>query len=1010
VATVITSATHGDSLSGSPEKRLDIAPDGTLWAAIIDTGRLRFFSSSNGGNTWSISAGSDLSLGDGQDTAVPSFFIDADGYAHVSFVQWERDPQNVIYGRGTPRTGGGWSWTTKTIGPAGGRVGVDSDIIAFRNGSGWVVWVAWTYDSGASGARVSKLSVSASGTITIDATAHGPASGYENYQVKSIEFAHTGDGKTPSAAPHIYFFVSSAVGGNTYIHKATYSSGNWTWGTPITIETSVTVPNTVFCSVYDGTRDFMVWTINGTSLKGAEWDGSAGSTTARNPPAMPGGTGTLLGISLAVDPSTADVYLVAYGATIGNLTYVKFTRATTTWGSWTTAVTRSAYSDDGDVQLVRHPPRDSIDMIWSEGGSGSYTIKSQQLLALTRSPSTPTLVYPANGARVDLASGATFSWQYNAVSPGDTQQAWAFRRQYGGGPTTEYWNVSTQAWQGTEVYNTTDTAAPYQVSFPSGKWTTGTTYSWSVRTKSSTGANSSYASNRTVTASLAPTVVVTSPSGISYGSSTPLVTWTYTSTTPQRDYEVRIVPTLGVTIDPNDPLPATWTSGVVTSSIGRSVRVGTSLTDGVSYRAYVRSTDTTGVASAWVYSDFTPSLQPPAGPLAEVSDEVDWDTGVARVHLALQARSNYFATNQAIGQAGWENDANANLFAQVDDPANQLLAGLKMVSIASGDMRARTTVGTAPIAPLGQPALTSPLSFPVVAGNVYTSIASFKTASGGTVRAARIRLRWYDDDDGTGVLISETIGDQIVTGTTSYVQAFTTDDAPDGAVLCRVALEVLGTTAAAETFYASRLSFHPGRDTAWQSGGYSQTQTIHVERSDDGGVTFFELSDSVKPDFYQQATIDDRSMPFNTDIYYRAVTNADVGGSAVLTSDYSPLALANVAADLWAIRDLNEDSAEFNAYVIGYTESDEDGSTVFRPAGRYAAVVDTEELQSPSGTIRIYVPAADVNAIKDVVTRTATLVVQSPAGRVSYMRFTKRNYEVEARINRTIDINFVEVT
>lgn len=1007
MATVITSGLpHGDSLSGSPEKRLDVAPDGTLWACLVDTNRMRFFSSNNGGNTWSISAGSDLDIG--QDTAVPSFFIDADGYAHCSWIQWDRNPQIVMYARGTPRIGGGFSWTTKAISPAGGRIGVDSDIIAFRNGTGWVVWIAWTYDSGANGARVSKVSVAASGTITVDSTAHGPASGFEAYQVKSLEFAHTGDGKTPSASPHVYFFVSSAVGGNTYVHKATYSSGNWTWGTPITIETSVTVPNTVFCSVYDGTRDFMVWTTNGTSLKGAEWDGSAGSVTSRNPPAMPGGTGTILGISLACDPSTGDVYLVAYGGTNGNLIYVKFTRSTPAWGSWTTAVTRTAYSEDGDVQLVRHPPRDSVDMIWSEGTT-SHTIKSAQLLSLTRAPGTPTLLSPANGAKVDLAAGYTFKWQYNAVSPGDIQQAWAFRRQFGAGPTTEYWNVSTQAWQGTEVYNTTDPATPYQVSFPSGKWTTGTIYSWAVRTKSSTGANSSYTSNRTVTASLAPTVVVTSPSGISYGSSTPLVTWTYTSTTPQVFYEVRIVPTLGVTIDPNDPGPVAWTSGPITSSIGRSVRVGVSLTDGTAYRAYVHATDSNGVPSGWMYSDFILSLQPPAGPLLEAIDEQNWETDVPRVNLLVQARSNYYATNQAIGQAGWENDANSTLFAQIDDAPNQLVASLKMVSIAAGDMRARTTVGSPPLAPLGQPAYTRPLSFPVIAGNTYTAIGSFKTATGGTVRAARIRIRWYDDDDGTGALISESIGDQIVTGTTSYVQAENTSDAPDGAVLARVVLEVLGTTAAAETFYVSRLSFHPGRDTAWQGGGYSQTQTVHIERSDDGGVTWAELTDAVKPDFYQQATLSDRAMPFNLDIFYRAVTNADIGGTEVLTSDFSPLAEAHVDSPVWAIRDPNDDQAEFNAYVIGYSLHDEDGSTVFRPAGRYAAVVDVEALQSPSGNLDLYVPGTDLDLIKSIVTRTVPLIVQSPAGKVTYLRLLSRDYEVEARVNRTIKIAFVEV-
>jgi hypothetical protein len=1007
VATTITTATHGDSLSGSAEKRLDVDPSGNIWAAIVDTGRVKFFSSGDGGNTWASAAGSDLSLG--QNTAVPSFFIDADGYAHIAFVQWDKSPQVIIYGRGTPRTGGGWSWSTKTIAASGGRIGVDSDIIAFRNGTGWVVWVAWTYDDGATGARVSKLSVSASGSITVDSVAHGPASGFAAYQVKSLEFDHTGDGKTPSTNPDIYLFVSSAVGGSTYVHKAAYSSGNWTWGTPVTIEGGVSIYQSVCCTVHDGTYDFMVWNTTGTSLKAAEWDGSAGSVTSRNPPAMPGGTGNVPGISLACDPSTSDIYLAAYGTTNGDIIYCKFDRGTTSWGSWTTAVTRPASSGDGDVQLVRHPPRDSIDMVFSQG-SGPYTIKYAQLLALSRPPGTPTLISPAGGAQVDLAAGYTFKWQYNSVSPGDSQQSWAFRRQYGGGPTTEYWNESIQSWQGSEVFNATDSATPYQVSFPAGEWSTGTTYSWSVKTKSSTGVDSSYASDRTVTASLSPTVVVTSPSGISYGSSTPLVTWTYTSVTPQRDYEVRIVETLGGSIDPNDPGPSVWTSDVVTSSIGRNVRVGTSLDDGTAYRAYVRSTDTDGVPSAWEYSDFTLSVQPPSGPLAEAVDVLSWDTSVPRVALKIQARSNYLSVDQAIGQDGWEADANVTVSAQADDPSNQLLAGLKMVSTSAGDMSARTEEGTPPLAPLGEPALTRPLSFPVIAGSEYTGVASFKVESGGTVRAARVKIRWYDDDDGTGSLISTSTGNQVVTGTTSYEQAYVTDEAPTGAVLARMVVEVLGAVAGSETFYASMLTFHPGRDTAWQSGGYAYTQVVNVERSDDEGTTWVALEDSVKPDFYQQATIEDRSMPYGIPVQYRAVTNADVGGTEVLTSDFSPVSELQIDSNYWGIRDLTDDTAEFNAFVVGITETDSDGSTVFYPAGRSSPVVDTEVLMNPSGNLSVYVRRQDLESVRDVVTRTVPLILQRPTGRVQTVRFPSREYAVEALTNRIITIPYVEVS
>jgi hypothetical protein len=1007
VSTTITSASHGDCISGSPEKRLDIAPDGTLWLAVVDIGRIRFFSSTNGGTTWAYSGPSDLSLGSHQDTAVPSFVIDADGYAHTCFVQWQRDPQVIVYARGVPRTGGGWSWTTKTIAPAGGRVGVDSDLVVFRNGTGWVAWVAWTYDSGVNGAKVSKVDISANGTITIGTLVHGPAINAAAWQLKSLTFAHNGDGKTPSAAPHLYFAVASAAGADTARwYRAKYESGNWTWEAPITFDTGIVVYQTTLCSVFDGTRAFMVWNPGTTTLEGAEWDGVAASATARNPPALPAGTGNVAAISLAVDPLTADIYLAAYGATRGDVIYCKFTRATVTWGAWSTVVTRSASGADGQLQLVRNPPRDSIDMVYAEGG-GPYTVKSSQLVPLVRAPSTPVLLYPPNGAKANLAAGATFEWRYSAVSPGDTQQAWVFRRTYGAGPTIEYWNASSQAWSSTVVWNATDLTNLYKALFPPTKWTTGTTYSWTVRTRSSTGADSAFASDRTVIAALTPTVDVVAPEGIYYGESTPLVQWTYTSVNAQRDYEVRIVPTLGVTIDPANPGPSIWTTGVITSAIARNTRVTTALSDGVAYRAYVRCTDTNAVASDWVYNDFTMSLQPPSGPLVEVLDEISYDTNVPRIRIDLLARSNFLSAAAGRGQAGWEVDGNITLAAQPDDSANQLEAGLRLTSTGAGVLTARTTVGSPPTAPLGRPQPLGPLSFPVVAGVPYTALGHFKTA--GVLRAARMRIRWYNADDGTGTLISESVGDNVTTGTTVYAQGFVTALAPVGAVLARVVVEVLGATAAAENYYVSRLSFHPGRDLAWQSGGYATTQTIHVDRSDDNGVTWLTVVDRIKPDVYQRVTIRDREMPFGTDIHYRAFTNVDVGGGAILASAASPVATISVDNDIWAIRNPSDDALEFNAFVTKFSEKDSDDSTVQWTAGREFPVIDTEGLRAPSGTFELYVKPADIDKTVKILRSTVPMVMQSPAGRVYWARFVQRDYAAYMQTSRLITVPFYEV-
>lgn len=1009
MATTITTASHGDCISGSPEKRLDVAPDGTLWAAVIDVGRIRFFFSMDNGTTYSYSGGSDLSLGSGQDTAVPSFTIDADGFAHVCFVQWQRDPQTIIYARGIPRTGGGWSWSTLTLSPAGGRVGVDSDIIAFRNGTGWVAWVAYTYDSGVGGARVAQVNIASNGALSVGTLSHGPSVNINPYQIKSLAFASTGDGRTPAASPHLFFAVAQAVGSSTnaWLYRVKYQSGTWTWETPVVFDTSITVQNTVMCMVHDGTRAFLIWSPTSTTLEACEWDGVAGSVTARNPPALPGGTGNVKAVSMAVDPSTQDIYIVAYGQTNGNVIYCKFTRATTSWGSWTTAVTRSASGDDGQVQLVRYPPRDSIDMVWAEG-SGPYTVKGQQLLALTRSPSAPTLISPSNGARADLASGYTFKWDYTSVSPGDTQQGFVFRRQYGGGPTTEYWNVSTQAWQGTVVTNASDPDTPEQVSFPSGKWSTGTTYSWSVRTRSSTGADSAYATNRTVIAAVTPTVVVTAPSGIYYGESTPLVQWTYTSVNAQRDFRVRIVATEGVTIDPNDPLPAVFDSGVITSSIARSLRVTTSLSDGVAYRAYVQATDVNAVSSPWVGVDFTLSLQPPSGPIVEAYDIIQYETNVPRVQLDVIARSNFLGDAQARGQADWEVDANCTLAAQPDDPTNLLVAGLQLTSAAAGNLRARTDPGDPPAAPPGRPQPTGPLSFPVVENNDYTAIASFKAAA--SVRAARVTIRWYDADDGTGVLISESSGAQVTTGTTGYTQAHVTDVAPSGAVLARMVVEVLATAAAGEVFYASYLSFHPGTSQVYQSGGYAATETVAVERSLDDGVTWSVVTPRAKTDLYQRVIITDREMPFGVDVKYRAVTNVDVGGGSSLTSDYSPISTVSLdSPNRWAIRNLSDDLSEFNALVTDFKQSDDDGAAVFYVANRETPIVDTEGMRKPSGTFTVFAPTSEVDYIISVLRTTDTYVMQSPIGRVYRVRIVNRDYDPGAVGAREITCKFYEV-
>jgi hypothetical protein len=1008
VATLITAANHGDSLQGSPEKRLCYGPDGTLWALIVvqgGPGKARFFKSTNGGSTWTYAGSSDIGLL--QSSAVPSFFIDKDGYAHVSWCTWALDPQVIKYARGTPTTGGGWSWAITTVSPAAGRLNVDTDIIAFRNGTGWVVWIAYTVASTAD--RVARLNVTAAGAITVAATVSGPSGGALVNQVGSLEFVSTGDGLTPAAVPHVFHTTAQqGAAGAIYLNRAVYSGGNWTWQSAVSLVASARVDNTTLCTVHDGTYLMIAYSANSATINVYEWDGT-NTPTARNPPAAPGGTGNVLGLSMSVDPSTTNIYLAYYDATDGDIRYSVFTRGANTWSAWAIAVSQTPPSsgDDGKVQLVRHPPKDSVDMIFAQGGGTSWSIYYQQLAALTRTPTAPTLVSPASGALVDLAVGGTFKWTYNQVSAGDTQQAWAFRRTLGA--VVDYWNNSTQAFQSGSVYNTSAATLPSQVAFPAGKWTDGNTYLWSVSTKSSTGANSAYATDRTVVATAAPVVVVTAPIGIAYGESTPLVTWSYTGLDAQRDYRVRIFTETVASGGGFDPSTSTsvWDSGVVTSSIARSVRVGTALGDSVAYRAYLIVTSSASVSSAWTYSAFTVSINPPLGPLIQLRDEIWYGTNVPRVRMDVLGQSNFLSLAAANGQGEWENDANATIAVQADDSASQLLAGIKMTSLASGLMSARTVVGTAPVAPYGQPQPLGPLSFPVIPGVVYTAIGSFKSPS--TVRAARLSIRWYDADDGTGSLIQQDDGGQVALTTSAYYQGFATFTAPVGAKLARVVVSVLGALAAGEIYYVSRLAFAPGRSTTWQQGGYATTQTVQVERSLDGGSTWAVVVDRLKTDLYQQAIARDRLMPYNTDVKYRAFTVVDIGAASALSSQSSLVSTINLTPDVWALRDPLDDDGEMNAYVIDYQRNDDESSSVHRPAGRVYPVVDTEGEQAATGSFIIWVKQADIDTAVDVIRRTVPMIVQSPRGEVFTARFIRRNYDVDALRHRKMTVTWIEI-
>jgi hypothetical protein len=272
-----------------------------------------------------------------------------------------------------------------------------------------------------------------------------------------------------------------------------------------------------------------------------------------------------------------------------------------------------------------------------------------------------------------------------------------------------------------------------------------------------------------------------------------------------------------------------------------------------------------------------------------------------------------------------------------------------------------------------------------------------------------MRIRWYDADDGTGTLISESLGNQFTINSIFYVGAFVTDTAPIGAKLARVVFEILGATAAGEVYYESFPSFHPGRATLWQPGGYSSIQTVRVERSDDGGNTWNQIVDRVKPTLAQQATFIDRYMPFNTEISYRGYTDVDSGLGSAVESAVSLIATLTVDADRWGIRDLVTIENELYAIVTNHHRIDDEQSTVNRPSGREYPIVDTEGEQSATGTMTVFAAAGEIEHIVGILRSTAIFILQQPNGTTFRARLLRRQYNTYQTRHKKIDVDYIEV-
>ena len=575
--TVIDTTTASAGLGFCNGRHIDRTSTGRVWMGFQNgSNQIEFWYSDDEGSTWTQNTSATLSA---NLTAGFSFFIDIDDHAHIAY-----NPSGSLHYRRMANISSTSSW--------GSTFSVDSsyeigpDIVAFREGASWIA--AITSTNGTS-ARVFILkSVDTSPTKTTYSLGTGIN--------VSIDFRHTGDGKTVAGGePHVY--VVGSYPADLYIRRFTYSGGTYTMGSATTMD-GITAKRDAVSSAFDGSRMVTAYA-ESDIVYIAERDAADTTTTLITPTAL--SDGAVTNVSVTYD-ANENIHLWAVGTTSDDLKRIKYTRSAGTWdGSWTTVLTGTVYLDS--LTLKRGYSDSTIEAVFLDGASSPYDVVYESF-SLNVAPTAPTWDAPADNSYNDIASALVLDWTFTDPDAGDTQSAYALSKSVDGGALS-YWNAGTSAWGATEVENPTATTS---VTLASSWASDGESIEYKVKTWDAAAVEGIYGLGLTVNAAAAtpPTITAPATSATITGSSAD-VSWTVAA---QAAYQVRVLSSVDAEL---------YSTGKVTGAV-TEVTLGYVFTDGqTGLKIEVTTWNASDVPGVDTNTGIDVSFTPPATPVLTVT-------------------------------------------------------------------------------------------------------------------------------------------------------------------------------------------------------------------------------------------------------------------------------------------------------------------------------------------------------------------------------------------------------
>jgi hypothetical protein len=567
-------------------------------------------------------------------------------------------------------------------------------------------------------------------------------------------------------------------------------------------------------------------------------------------------------------------------------------------------------------------------------------------------PAAPALSTPINGAYTDLAATPTFTW---AADPNGAQTAFAFRRKLSPSGSYEWWNASTVAWQGTEVFNA---SAALSLTFPAAKWVNGSTYNWSVATQNTVGVGP-YVSDLTVIAESVPTVTLTAPAAVTVSSSF-LVSWTLgpsgevQSTQSVLIYTAAQAAAVGFT-----PGVGPFYSGYIDYPSPATAGSFNSIPAG-SYLAAVQVTSAGGQRSAWATRSFTVMFDAPAPTVITAF----YDPTGGRTQLLIAGHDNLLDEQTADPEAtlgSWAATGGGTIALNSD----VAMDGLNSLGF-TGNGGASPNISTGPVA-----------VFEAVDGQELFLQGHVRPKT--VARSAFLTASFYDNgfrfiSQQTSPVVAEVAGAWTPIG-------LLIPSVPAGTGIIHLSLSYTAVIPAAEVHYSAEFGISPNESSGpWSRGGLAGLGSVAVTYTDADGETGTLRNGAVAlHSVGQMVTVNDYDAKPGVARTYTPTLTVTPSGEATLTAIGTAATVTPAPLGPWLKDPLDPAS---NVPVDGMDEIPQPrarGQGVFIVLGRPDAIVVSDVVQLRTGQHTCWCfTTASFQALDELLTSGRVLLLQRP--------------------------------